>query len=286
MKIKIAIPSKGRISTPIINILEKAGLGLEESGNRRLFSKTHHNDIDVMFARAADIASYVEDGVVDLGITGLDLVKESESDVEILTDLKFGQTSLVLAAPETSDVNSTTDIKSGVTVATEFPNLTNSYLISLGIEAKIVELSGSTEIAPFIGVADLISDLTSTGTTLKMNHLKVIDNILNSSVKLIANKNRYKNKKSLINTIKTSFDGVIDAEGKKLLMMNVPTDYLKAVERLMPGLTGPTISQVISVKDTVAVQGVVNEEEVFELTSKLKDAGARDILVIPIERII
>ncbi|MDR0900907.1 MAG: ATP phosphoribosyltransferase [Methanobrevibacter sp.] len=296
MKLKIAIPSKGRISDPAIAILEKAGLGLKDSGNRKLFSKTHNSNIDVMFSRAADIPNYVADGVVDMGITGLDLIKENktEEDIEILLDLEFGQTSLVIASPEDSAINSIDDIKSGIVVATEFPNLTNSYLNSHGIEAKIVELTGSTEIAPFIGVADIISDLTSTGSTLKMNHLKVIDNILDSSIQLIANKNSYNNsvheniqKKNLIDNVKNSIKGVIDADSKKLLMMNVSRKDLDNVKELMPAMTGPTISEVLSAKeDTVAIQAVVDEEEVFTLVNNLKNAGARDILVVPIERII
>jgi ATP phosphoribosyltransferase len=290
MKIKIAIPSKGRISDPAVAILEKAGLGLKDASNRKLFSNTHNSDISVMFARAADIPEFVADGIVDMGITGLDLIKESNSDVEILTDLKFGQTSLVLASPEDSDINSLDDIKSEIVVATEFPNLTGSYLKSHGINAKIVELTGSTEIAPFIGIADIIADLTSTGTTLKMNHLKIIDNVLDSSIKLIANKNEYFNnneKKNLIDTVNISINGVIEAERKKLLMMNVSKDNLQIIKDLMPSMTGPTVSEVLSDReDTVAVQAVVDEEEVFDLVNKLKNSGARDILVVPIERII
>jgi len=291
MKLKIAIPSKGRISNPGVAILEKAGLGLKDAGNRKLFSKTHNSEIDVMFARAADIPEFVADGIVDMGITGLDLIYESDSDVEILADLKFGQTSLVLASPEDSNINSLDDVKSGVIVATEFPNLTNSYLKRNGIDAKIVELTGSTEIAPFIGLADIIADLTSTGTTLKMNHLKIIDNILDSSIKLIANKENYTNGnqgiKDLIDTVTVSIRGVIDAERKKLLMMNVSRDNLVNVQSLMPAMTGPTVSEVLSQEeDIVAIQAVVDEENVFDLVNKLKNAGARDILVVPIERII
>lgn len=287
MKLKIAIPSKGRISDPSIAILEKAGLGLKDASNRKLFSSTHNSAISVMFARAADIPKFVADGVADMGITGLDLIKENQSNVKILVDLGFGQTSLVLASPEDSAIESVDDLKSEMTVATEFPNLTNSYLKSYGIEAKIVELTGSTEIAPFIGVADLIADLTSTGTTLKMNHLKIVDTILNSSIKLIANENSYNEKKNLIETVKVSIKGVIDAERKKLLMMNLSLQDLDKVKNLMPSMTGPTVSEVLSGnEDTVAIQAVVDEEEVFDLVNKLKNAGARDILVVPIERII
>jgi len=286
MKLRIALPSKGRISDPAVKLLGKAGIGLMDTVNRKLFSKTHDADISVMFTRAADIPEFVEDGAADLGITGLDLIGEKNADVEILEDLDFGRAKLVLAAPENSDINQLSDIKNGAVVATEFPHLTEKFLIDNGINAKIVELSGSTEIAPFIGVADIIADLTSTGTTLKMNHLKIIETILESSVKLIANKNSYNTKKDKIEAVRTGIKGVIDAEGKKLVMMNVEEKYLDAIKDAMPGLTGPTVSQVLSNNGVVAVHAVVDEKEVFNLVNKLKIIGARDILVVPIERII
>ena len=286
MKIKIALPSKGRISDPAVKLLEKAGIGLKDNTNRKLFSDTYDENISVMFTRAADIPEFVADGAADLGITGLALVEEHEANVKILEDLKFGKTRLVLAAPEESGIKSLSDIKYGSVVATEFPNLTEKYLKTKGILAKIVELSGSTEIAPFIGVSDIIADLTSTGTTLKMNHLQIIDTILESSIKLIANRKSYKDKNEKIEAIRTGIKGVLDAEGKKLVMMNVAEESLDKVKQAMPGLTGPTVSNVLSDNGMMAVHAVVDEKDVFNLVNKLKKIGARDILVVPIERII
>lgn len=286
MKVKIAVPSKGRISDPSIAILEKAGLGLKDNSNRKLISATYNEDIDIMFARASDIPEFVEEGIVDMGITGVDLIKEAEADVCQLVDLKFGKTSLVLASKEDSDINSIEDVTSDMTVATEFPVLTRKYLEENGLNSKIVTLSGSTEIAPLIGIADLITDLTSTGTTLKMNHLKVIEVILDSSIKLIANHDSFKEKNNLIESIATSIKGVIEAERKKLVMMNVMRKDLDAVKEVMPAMAGPTISEVLSKTETVAVQAVIDEDEVFNLVNDLRNAGAKDILVVPIERII
>lgn len=286
MKLKIAIPSKGRISDPAVNILEKAGLGLKDASNRKLFSSTYNKDIDVMFARAADIPEFVDEGICDMGITGFDLIEEAEADVNILIDLKFGQTKLVLATPEKSEINSIKDMKDGMTVATEFPSLTEKYFKEQNLDIKIVKLTGSTEIAPFIGVADAITDLTSTGTTLNMNHLKVVETILESSIKLIANKESYTEKTNLVEAVSTSIKGVLEAERKKLVMMNVAKDKLCEVQKVMPAMSGPTISEVLSKDETMAVQAVVDEEEVFELVNNLRNAGARDILVVPIERII
>ena len=286
MKIKIAVPSKGRISEPSINILEKAGLGLIDKNNRKLISKTFNDDIEVMFARASAIPEFVNDGVADMGITGVDLIQENEAEVAELLDLRFGQTKLVLAAPEESNINSVDDITNNMKVATEFPVLTEKYLKEKGLDLKIVKLSGSPEAAPFIGIADMITDLTSTGTTLKMNHLEIIDIILDSTIKLIANPDSLSEKKELIEAVSTSIKGVLDAERKKLIMMNVSQSDLNKVKKVMPSMGGLTISEVLSDEKTVAVQAVIDEKQVFELVNDLRNAGARDILVVPIERII
>jgi ATP phosphoribosyltransferase len=286
MEIRIALPSKGRISDPAVKLLSKAGIGLKDAVNRRLFSETYDDQISVMFTRAADIPEFVADGAADLGMTGLDLIEEKEAHVKILEDLKFGRSKLVLAAPEDSEVKKLSDVKDGSIVATEFPHLTEKYFKTQNIPVKIVELSGSTEIAPFIGVSDLITDLTSTGTTLKMNHLQMVETILESSVHLIANPDSYQEKREKIEEIRTGVKGVLDAEGKKLVMMNVDEEALDEVKSAMPGMTGPTVSQVLSNSGVVAVHAVVNEHEVFQVVNRLKKIGARDILVVPIERII
>ncbi len=286
MKIKIAIPSKGRISEPSINILEQAGLRLIDKNNRKLISKTFNKNIEVMFARASDIPEFVSDGVADMGITGVDLIEENEADVIELLDLRFGQTKLVLAAPEESKISSLDDITPDMKVATEFPVLTKKYLDEKGLDLKIVKLSGSTEAAPFIGIADLITDLTSTGTTLKMNHLEIIDTILESSIKLIANEESLKNKRQIMEAVSISIKGVLDAYRKKLVTMNVKSKDLDNVKEVLPSMGGLTISEVLSSEKTVAVQAVIDEKEVFELVNDLRKAGAKDILVMPIERII
>ncbi len=286
MGVRIALPSKGRISGPAVEILEKAGIGLIDNSNRKLFSHTFDPEITVMFTRAADIPEYVKDGAADIGITGYDLVKENGADVEVLEDLNFGHTRLVIAAPESSDFKTVEDLKRVTTVATEFPNLTKEYFEEKNISARIFSLSGATEVAPLIGVADVISDLTSTGTTLKMNHLHEIDTILESSVVLIANKDSIKDNYEKIEAIKTGIIGVIQAEGKKLIMANVKKEDLQSVQEAMPGMSGPTVSEIYGNENMVAVHSVISEKEVFETINKLRILGAKDVLVVPIERIL
>ena len=285
MKVRIAIPSKGRISQPSVELLEKAGIGLTDNSNRKLFSNTFDPDISVMFTRAADIPEYVADGAADMGITGKDLIGEKDADVEILADLGFGKTRLVIAAPEDSDIKSVDDLKNVKTVATEFPYLTSQYFKQKGIDVKILALTGATEVAPLIGVADVISDLTSTGTTLKTNHLREVDTIFESSIVLIANKDSFKQKNVKINEIKLGISGVLHAEGKKLLMINIEKDKLSEVKNAIPGMGGPTVSEIYGNDSMVAVHSVISEKDVFTTISKLKKIGARDLLVVPIERI-
>lgn len=286
MKIRIAIPSKGRISQPSVELLEKAGIGLVDNSNRKLFSKTFDSDIDVMFTRAADIPDYVADGAADIGITGKDLIAERNVDVEILYDLNFGKTRLVIAAPEDSDIKNADDLKNIKTVATEFPFLTSQYFKKKGIDVKVLALTGATEVAPLIGVADAISDLTSTGTTLKTNHLREIDTVFESSIVLIANKDSFKDKAVKINEIKLGITGVLHAEGKKLLMINVEKDKLEEIKAAIPGMGGPTISEIYGNDKMVAVNSVISERDVFTTLNKLRKLGAKDILVVPIERIL
>ena len=287
--ILLALPNKGRISEPINKILEKAGLKMTVQG-RSLFAKTVDKDINVMFARAKDIPEFVADGVADVGITGYDLILERgvENKVEFLLDFEFGKANLVIAAPEDSNINSIDDIKDGMKIATEFPHLTEKYLKSKNLNLEIIELSGATEIAPFIGVADLISDLTSTGTTLKLNRLKPIETIVSSTTRLIANKESIKNpeKQAKINQIVSGIKSVLYAQTKRLIMMNAPKDKVNEIKNIIPGMSGPTISEVLSNDDMVAIHVVIDEKEVFRIVAKLEELGAKDILVVPIERIL
>jgi len=286
MNIRIALPSKGRISSPAINLLEKAGIGLTDNANRKLFSGTFDPEINVMFTRAADIPEYVADGAADMGITGRDLVKEKNAQVTELEDLKFGATRLVIAAPEDSNIKTVDDLDKIKTIATEFPNMTAEYFEEKGLKTKILPLTGATEVAPLIGVADAISDLTSTGTTLKMNHLREIETVFESSIVLIANKNSLKEKHEKIDSIRTGIMGVLQAEGKKLIMANVEKSSLKDVKNIIPGMSGPTISEIYAEDNLVAVHSVISESEVFTTINKLRKIGAQDLLVLPIERIL
>ena len=285
MTIKLAIPNKGRLHEPTVNLLEDSGIGIVDRGTRELFASTNVSDLEVILVRTQDIPKIVETGSADLGVTGHDLVMESQADVEELLDLDFGKAKMVVAAHESSSIEKIDDVKNGFKVATEFPKVTRKYFEDKGIDIKINEVSGATEITPFIGMADLIVDISSTGTTLRTHGLEIIDTLFETSVRLIANKESLKEKRKKIDDIKTAIGSVIQAKPSKLVMMNVPEEKISEIKELMPGMSGPTVSKVEGT-DMLAVQAVVEADEIYELVSKARKKGAQDILVVPIERIL
>lgn len=283
--VRIALPNKGRVYEPIMSLFEGAGLHVIEHSERSLFAKTVDENITLLFARARDIPGYVENGAADMGITGEDFIREAGADVEVLLDLGMGRADLVLAVPEESGIEKAEQL-SGKKIATEFPEITRNYFASKNIPVHVVEVCGATEITPHIGIADAIVDLTSTGTSLSMNHLVVIDRVLRTSQKLIASKASAAKDRRKISEITLALQSVIEAKGKRYLMMNVPVSSLEAVKARLPGLAGPTVLKVEASSPMCAVHAVVHEREIFKVINDLKEVGARDILIVPIERIV
>lgn len=286
--IRIAIPNKGRLYEPTISIFKDAGLPISGGAeSRKLLAKTTDPDMHILFARAADIPEYVQDGAADVGITGIDLVTERNAKVETLLDLKFGRVNLVLAVPEDSDFQRAQDLE-GKKIATEFPEITSQYFKKLGVNIEVIKVSGACEMTPHVGIADAIVDISSSGTTLMINHLKSIDTVFSSTVYLIANKESLKLKDKILD-IKTALESVLNAKQRRYLMMNVPEFSLQAVKEVLPGMSGPTVMKVESSKSSresiLAVHAVVDADLIFTIVNKLKKVGARDILVVPIERI-
>jgi len=281
---RIAVPNKGRLHDPTIDLLERAGLHLENGAARKLYADTVDPEVTILFARAADIPEYIADGAADMGITGLDQVREADVDgVESLLDLAFGRCRLVLAAPEDGDITQAADLE-GKTVATEFPTITRQFFADRDLEPAIVEVTGATELTPHVEMADAIVDITSTGTTLKMNRLAIVDEVLSSSVQLFASTAVSEEPK--VREIRTALSSVLAADGKRYLMMNVPEDALEDVRDVIPGMGGPTIMDIANGGEKVAVHAVVDERDVFETITEVKRAGASDILVTEIERLV
>jgi ATP phosphoribosyltransferase len=283
--IRLAIPNKGRISQPVMELMEKSGLHLLDAGERRLISRTPDPHIEVLFARPVDIPEYVATGAADLGITGKDMVAERGSKVDQVLDLGIGNATLVLAVGDESPVTSVQDL-AGAKIATEFPSITRSYFKHQKIPVDIVQVGGACEATPYLGIADAIVDLSSSGDTLRSNRLRVLDEVLKTSTVLIANQVSAKEKYEKIEEVVLALESVIRARGQCYLMMNVKRSSLESVRGVLPGLSGPTVMEVASREDLVAVHAVVAEERVYQLINLLKRAGAKDILVMSIERMI
>ncbi|MBN1167898.1 MAG: ATP phosphoribosyltransferase [Methanospirillaceae archaeon] len=284
-KIRLAIPHKGRISVPIRELIQKAGLVLYESGERSLVVSTNDPALDIIYVRPIDIPSYVASGIADIGITGHDMVTERKADVMELLSLGFGNASIVLAVDEDSGIQNPKDLNNK-RISTEFPSIAKRYIEKIGIRAEIIPVGGACEATPHLGISDAIIDITSSGTTLKQNRLTVIDTVLETQTMLIANHSLFQEKKLKIDEITLAFESVINARNKTYLMMNVWKDHLEDVLAIIPGMAGPTIMQVASGADMVAVHAVVDLERVYQLINRLKNAGARDILVMAIERMV
>lgn len=284
MKIRLAIPNKGRIAEPINELMTKSGIHVISSGSRQLVSKTIDPEIEVLFVRPIDIPEYVSKGVADMGITGLDMVAERRADVDAVLNLKFGTARLVIAVPEKSAVKTVADMK-GMKVATEFPNICEDFFKENNVDVTIIEVSGACEAAPELGVADAIVDLTSSGTTLEINKLRIVDEILKSSTNVIINKNASDEKHEKIDEILLAFESVIAAKDQSYLMLNVSRSKLDEIKTLIPGLGGPTVMDIAG-SDSVAVHAVVPSARIYQLINQLKRAGAHDLLVMDITRMV
>jgi ATP phosphoribosyltransferase len=286
MTVRIAIPNKGRLQEPAIRLLEDAGIGVIDRAERQLFARTRDKQVDLVFVRTQDIPKLVEQGAADLGITGHDLVVESGARVKELLDLEFGSAKMVVAVSEKSRIKQLSDLGPSARVATEFPRITKDYFKKKRRRIKISRISGSAEITPLVGVADVIVDLVSTGATLRAHGLRVIDELMQTSARLIANPAALREKRAKIEQIKTALESVVRARGKKLILMNVPEEKLNAVKLVVPAMAGPTVSRVESAEPMLAIQAVVDAELVEEVVREARRAGARDILVVPIERVL
>ena len=284
--LRIAIPNKGRLSQSAVRLMNKVGFPVPDSNSRTLIAEFGRGRYQVLLARAQDIPEFVEMGVADIGITGLDLVLETGRQVEQLRDLNFGACRLVVAVPDDSPVESVEQIGDGMTVATSFPNLTAKFFEGIGKKVRIASVTGAAEITPRIGLADVITDLTETGSTLKMNRLKEVGTVMESVAVLIANPEALTGKRSRIDEVTSAIDSVIGASRKRYLMANVPKETLSNLGELLPGVSGPTIMNIIGREDLVAIHAVVNEDEVNGIIAILKEIGGTGILIVPIERMV
>ncbi len=283
--IRLAIPNKGRMNKEVLKLLRKIGLDVPESG-RKLYINTSNPEIQVVYARSADIPLYVQSGAADMGITGEDMILESGAKVEKLLKLNFGSCKIAVAAPKDSGIKSPKDYRGGMRAATKLTNIAKKYFNDKNIFCEVVSIEGAAELAPYLGIADVIVDQVSTGTTLIENNLRIVETIAESGQYLISNRTSKVEKEDEVDALKVSIESVITAEVKRYLLANVSdNEALKRVLDVMPSMESPTVLKLAK-QGSYSVQSVVDSSDLITTIRKLKKAGAKDILVMNMARVV
>lgn len=285
-ELKIAVPNKGRMSEKMLDLLKRSGLGVADKNERCLCTQTENEHYSVIFLRTQDIPKFISNGTADVGFTGIDVVEENGQNVDRLLDLDFGYCKMVVALKEEDPYQTVEDLPDNIKVVTSFPNIARKYFESKGKKAIITEVAGATEITPRLGLADVIVDITSSGSTLKMNKLRIIDEILESSATIIGRPGVKEEKKDEIETFIRAIKSAITAENKKYLMANIPKKSLPKVKDFLPGLTSPTVVTLLDNDEEVAIHVVINKNEVYSSVDKLKKLGATGILILSTDQVI
>ena len=284
--LRIAIPNKGRLSEKIYDLLNCAGLVFPSKDERTLQVTTKDKKYSIIFVRTQDIPMFVENGIADIGFTGFDILTELKADVNKIMDLDFGYCEMVVAVKEEDTYKTASDLPQNLKIATSFPNIAKEYFEKLGKTPKIIEVSGATEITPRLGLSDVVVDITSSGSTLKSNKLRIIDKILESTAIIIANKNLTEAQQEKTDTLLRALKSVIDAREKKYLMAHVPKASLEEIRNFLPGLSSPTIMTLAGDDEHVVMHVVVDADKVFDSIDKLKKLGGQGILIMTVDQMV
>jgi ATP phosphoribosyltransferase len=282
-KIRIAIQKSGRLYDDSVQLLKECGIDLRNVKDR-LRTESDNFPLEVFFLRDDDIPQYVEDGVADIGIVGENVLYEKNKKVQLVESLGFGKCRLAIAIPRGQHYEGIQSLK-GKRIATSYPYLVNKYLKEFNVEADIHEISGSVEIAPGIGLADVVADLVSSGSTLFMNGLKEVEVILRSQAVLIKNNHLNDTQLQLLGRLLFRIRSVKKAKRNKYVLLNAPNEKLEEIIALLPGMKSPTVLPLAE-SGWSSVHSVLSEDEFWDKIEKLKAAGAQGILVVPIENMV
>jgi ATP phosphoribosyltransferase len=282
-RLKLAVPAKGRLAEPSLRLCADAGLSFEVT-ERSLVVPCANAPVDLLLVRPSDIPEYAQDGVVDLGITGANLVVEADADVVTLAELGFGRCRLDAAVPVDARQQEIADLD-GLRVATAYPSSTARLLGERGITCELVPVSGSVEAAPRLGLADAIVDLVSTGSTMDANGLRPVGTLLDSQAVLVGSRAAVEARGELVGRLELMLSGVVAARRRRYVMMNAHVDDLPKIRAVLPGMGAPSVLQLAD-EGEIAVHAAVDAADVWELLPVLRDAGATSILVLPIERLV
>ncbi len=282
-KLKIAIQKSGRLKDDSLKLLKQCGISVD-NGKDQLKASASNFPLEVYYLRNSDIPKYIEDGVVNLGIIGQNLLYEIDSELPVIKELGFSKCRVSLAVPRDSDAVDSSFFMNRK-IATSYPNTVKKYLNTKGISCDIHKISGSVEIAPNIGLADGICDIVSSGSTLFKNGLKELETILKSEAVLVQEPNPNETVKELIDKLSFRINAVLRAKTSKYILMNVPNEKIKEVSDLLPVLKSPTVLPLAE-EGWSSLHSVIDENDFWNVIDQLKVAGAEGILVAPIEKII
>jgi ATP phosphoribosyltransferase len=283
MKLRIAIQKSGRLYEDSVGLLKECGIDLRNVKDR-LKTESDNFPLEVFFLRDDDIPQYVQDHVADIGIVGENVLLEKNKSVNMVEQLGFGKCRLSVAVPRSMQYEGVQSL-AGKKIATSYPGLVTRYLSDNGVVAEIHEISGSVEIAPGIGLADVVADLVSSGGTLFMNGLKEVETILSSQAVLIRNHELEAEKLQILEKLLFRIRAVKKSKKNKYVLLNAPNDKLDQIVSLLPGMKSPTILPLAETGWS-SVHSVLSEDTFWDIIEQLKDAGAQGILVIPIEKMI
>jgi ATP phosphoribosyltransferase len=283
MRLKLAIQKSGRLNEDSMRLLKECGIDIGNGVNKLKADATNF-PLELFFLRDDDIPQYVEDGVADIGFVGENVVYEKAKKVEVAYELGFGKCRLSFAVRKNEEFTGPSFLE-GKKIATSYPVLVQRYLDEHKINAEVHEISGSVEIAPGIGLADVVCDLVSSGSTLFMNGLKEADTILKSQAVLIKHKNFTAEQQQILERLLFRMESVKKAKKNKYVLLNAPNDQLDKIIALLPGMKSPTVLPLAS-PGWSSVHSVIAESDFWEIIEQLKNAGAEGILVIPIEKMI
>jgi ATP phosphoribosyltransferase len=281
--LRIAVQKSGRLYEDSVQLLKECGIDLRNVKDR-LKTVSENFPIEVFFLRDDDIPEYVEDGVADIGIVGQNVLGEKGRIVDTIEMLGFGKCRLSIAVPKSMDYDDSTSLQ-GKRIATSYPKLVQAYLTERNIQASIHEISGSVEIAPGIGLADVVADLVSSGGTLFMNGLKEVETILDSQAVLVANKQLDESRMAILEKLLFRIRAVKKAKKSKYVLLNAPNEQLETIISLLPGMRSPTVLPLAE-SGWSSIHCVLSEAEFWDKIEQLKTAGAEGILVVPIEKMI
>jgi ATP phosphoribosyltransferase len=283
MKLKLAIQKSGRLQEDSMRLLKECGIDIG-AGVNKLKAEANNFPVELFFLRDDDIPQYVEDGVADIGFVGENVVFEKNKKVDIAYALGFGKCRLSFAVRKDENYTGASFLQ-GKKIATSYPVIVQNYLDNNNVKAEIHEISGSVEIAPGIGLADVVCDLVSSGSTLFMNGLKEVETILQSQAVLIKRKELSVEAKLILESLLFRIESVRKANKNKYVLLNAPNDQLPKIISLLPGMKSPTVLPLAS-PGWSSVHSVIAESDFWEIIEQLKAAGAEGILVIPIEKMI